>query len=115
MEKEHDSATHFIANKKENKKGFAITLYRFKGRPRYGQTECNCTPELKAHNSICHFCISENAGLRPQYLGPLGWMFHSAVKDSDVIPKLLPIEKLKEVTGDDLKNNKFSEDNIYAG
>ena len=40
--------THFIANKKKNGKGFAITLYRFMSQSKYGQTECNCTPELRA-------------------------------------------------------------------
>jgi hypothetical protein len=44
----YDYATHFLANKKKNSEGYAITLYRFQGLPKYGQTECNCTPELKA-------------------------------------------------------------------
>ena len=111
------TATHFKANKRKSSgtDGWAITLYRFKGLSKYGQTECNCTPELKARNSICHFCISENAGVRPQYLGPMGWSFHSATKDEDVIPKLQPIEKLKEVTGDDIENEIWQEGNIYAG
>ena len=120
MEDKHSTATHFIANKRKDsygldKEGFAITLYRFEGRPKYGQTECNCTPELKARNSICHFCISEKAGLRPQYLGPMGWNFHYSVKDKDIISKLLPIEKLEEVTGDNLEKGIWQKGNIYAG
>lgn len=111
-----ETATHFKANKRQSQdKGFAITLYRFKGLSKYGQTECNCYPELLARNSKCHFCISENAGKRPQYLGPMGWQFHSSTKDEDIIPKLQPIEKLEEVTGDNLETKTFSEDNIYAG
>lgn len=115
MQEKDSTATHFIAKKKKDEKGFAITLYRFKGLSKCGQTECNCYPELLARNSICHFCISEKAGARPQYLGPLGWQFHSSVKDSDVIPKLLPIEKLEEVTGDNLEKEIWQEENIYAG
>ncbi len=114
MEK-YDYATHFLANKKKNSEGYAITLYRFQGLPKYGQTECNCTPELKARNSFCHFCVSENAGIRPQYLGPLGWSFHSSTKDSDIIPKLLPIDKLEEVTGDNIEKRIWNPNNIYAG
>jgi len=115
MQEKDSTATHFIANKKKDEEGFAITLYRFKGLPKYGQTECNCTPELVVRNSRCNFCISESAGERPQYLGPLGWGFHWAQKDSDVIPKLLPIEKLEEVTGDNLEKEIWQEENIYAG
>jgi len=115
MQEKDSTATHFIANKKKDDKGWAITLYRFMGLSKYGQTECNCTPELKARNSICHFCISEKAGLRPQYLGPLGWSFHHSTKDEDVIPKLLPISKLEEVTGDNLEKEIWQEHNIYAG
>ena len=108
--------THFKAHKRQSQdKGFAITLYRFKRLSKYGQTECNCSPELLARNSICHFCISEKAGERPQYLGPLGWSFHSQDKDEDIIKLLHPIEKLEEITGDNLKTKTFSEDNIYAG
>ena len=115
MQREHNTVTHFIANKKKDKPGFAITLYRFKGLPKYGQTECNCTPELKAKNSTCFYCISESAGERPQYLGPMGWSFHSAVNDKDILPKLQPIEKLEEVTGDNLEKGIWQEYNIYAG
>jgi hypothetical protein len=115
MKEKDESATHFIARERKYEKGFAITLYRFKGLSKYGQTECNCTPELLARNSKCHFCISENAGEIPQYLGPMGWRFHSQVKDSDIIPKLQPIEKLEEVTGDNLEKEIWQPGNIYAG
>jgi hypothetical protein len=115
MQEKDSTATHFIANKKKDELGFSITLYRFRGLPKYGQKECNCTPELRARNSTCHFCISENAGVRPQYLGPLGWSFHSSTKDSDVISKLLPIEKLEDITGDNLEKEVWQENNIYAG
>lgn len=115
MKEKDSTATHFIANKMKDETGFAIVLYRFMGLPKYGQTECNCTPELKSRNSLCHFCISEKAGLRPQYLGPIGWRFHYLVKDEDIIPKLLPIEKLEEVTGDNLEKEIWQENNIYAG
>ena len=115
MKEKDSTATHFIANKRQNEKGFAITLYRFMEMPKYGQTECNCTPELNARNSKCHFCISEQLGLRPQYLGPMGWSFHSFVKDEVVIAKLLPIEKLEEITGDNLEKEIWQEHNIYAG
>ena len=116
MQEKDTTATHFIANKRDRNNGYAITLYRFRRLPKCGQTECKCTPELKARGSICHFCISESSGERPQYLGPLGWQFHSSVKDKDVIPKLLPIEKLEEVTGDNLEkylfvNNKIRQEN----
>lgn len=111
------TATHFKANRRTSSgiDGWAITLYRFMGRPKYGQTECNCTPELNARNSVCHFCISESAGERPQYLGPMGWSFHSQDKDEDIIKLLHPIEKLEEMAGDSLETKTFSEDNIYAG
>jgi len=109
------TATHFRANKTKNEKGFAITLYRFKGLSKCRQTECNCTDELKARNSICDFCISERAGERPQYKGPMGWSFHSADKDEDIIPKLLPINKLEEITGDNIEKNIWQSENIYAG
>ena len=115
MQEKDSTATHFIANKKNGCKGYAITLYRFMGRPKYGQTKCNCTPELIARNCKCFFCISEECGERPQYLGPMGWNFHSTVKDSDIIPKLLPIEKLEEITGDNLEKEIWQPDNIYAG
>ena len=115
MQEKDNTATHFKANKRQNGKGFAITLYRFKGLSKCGQTECNCTPELNARGSICHFCVSERVGIRPQYLGPLGWEFHVSQKDSDVIPQLLPIEKLEEVTGDNLEKEIWQENNIYAG
>ena len=114
MKDKDSTATHFLANKKKEG-GYAITLYRFRGIPKYGQTECNCTPELNARNSRCFFCISTKAGERPQYLGPLGWSFHYSVKDSDILPKLLPIEKLEEITGDNLEKEIWQEDNIYAG
>ena len=113
MQEKDSTATHFIASK--SRTGFAIILYRFRGRSKYGQTECNCTPELITRNSICHFCISENAGERPQYLGPLGWSFHSAQKDEDIVPRLQPIEKLEEVTGDNLDKEIWQEGNLYAG
>jgi hypothetical protein len=45
----------------------------------------------------------------------MGWSFHSSVKDEVVLPKLLPIEKLEEITGDDLEKEIWQEDNIYAG
>jgi hypothetical protein len=115
MQEKDSTATHFIANKKRDGKGYVITLYRFKGTPKHGQTKCMCTPESKARNVTCFFCISEANGERPQYLGPLGWHFHSSQKDSDVIPKLLPIEKLEEVTGDNLEKEIWQEGNIYAG
>ena len=116
MQDKDSTATHFIVKKKKSENGFAITLYRFREQhSKYGQTECNCTPELKARNSICHFCISEKVGIRPEYLGPMGWKPHSAVKDEDVIPKLLPIEKLEEMTGDNLEKEIWQENNIYAG
>lgn len=115
MQEKDSTATHFIANKRANEKGFAITLYRFMGLPTYGQTECNCTPDLLARNSRCFFCISKEAGERPQYLGPLGWQFHSAVPDENILPKLLPIEKLEEITGDNLEKELWQEGNIYAG
>lgn len=82
--------THFKANKRQSQeKGFAITLYRFRENDR-GQT-------------------------RPEYLGPLGWSFHSQQKDEDVIKLLHPIEKLEEMTGDNLETQTFTGDNIYAG
>ncbi len=115
MQEKDSTATHFLAEKKRDGEGYAITLYRFMGLPKYGQTECNCTPELRARNSLCHFCISERAGVRPQYLGPLGWSFHSSTRDSDIIPKLLPIEWLEEITGDNLEKEIWQEYNIYAG
>lgn len=114
MQNKDSTATHFIANKR-SKGGFAITLYRFKGLSKCGQTECNCTPELIARNSICHFCISERVGERPQYLGPLGWSFHLTQKDEDVIPRLQPIEKFEEVTGDNLEKEIWQENNLYTG
>lgn len=115
MQDKDKSATHFKANRRGSIDGWAITLYRFKGLPKYGQTECKCTPELKARNSICHYCVSERRGVRPQYLGPMGWSFHSMDRDEDVIPKLQPIEKLEEVTGDNLEKEIWQEGNIYAG
>jgi hypothetical protein len=115
MQEKDSTATHFLANKKKDKPGFVITLYRFRGKSKCGQTECNCTPELLARNSRCHFCISELCGERPQYLGPMGWSFHRATKDEDIIPKLFPIERLTEITGDDLEEEIWQEHNIYAG
>ena len=115
MQKKDSTATHFRASKKKDDKGWFITLYRFRGLSKYGQTECNCYPELIARNSICFFCESEKAGVRPKYLGPLGWSFHSSQKDEDVIPKLLKIEKLEEITGDNLEKEIWQEGNIYAG
>lgn len=83
-------ATHFKANKRHYVKGgWAITLYNF---PNNGEN-----------------------GERPQYLGPLGWSYHLAQKDSDVIKELKPISQLKDLTGDDLENKIFTGLNIYAG
>lgn len=83
-------ATHFKAHKRQSQdKGFAITLYRFRKNDR--------------------------GNIRPEYLGPLGWSFHSQDKDEDIIKLLHPIEKLEEMTGDNLETKTFSEDNIYAG
>lgn len=110
-----ETATHFKAHKRNSESGWFITLYRFRGLSSYGQTECNCTDELKARNSVCNFCLSERAGERPQYLGPIGWHFHFADKDEDVIPKLQPIEKLEEITGDNIETNIWQEGNMYAG
>lgn len=115
MQEKDSTATHFIANKKENEKGFAITLYRITRREKYGQTECNCTPELKARNSKCFFCISEELGDIPEYLGPMGWRAHSYQIRKEVMNKLLPIEKLEEITGDNLEKEIWQKDNIYAG
>lgn len=115
MQGKDSTATHFIANKKKGTYGWAITLYRFRGYTTYGQTECNCSPELLERGSECHFCRSKAAGERPQYLGPMGWKFHSSVKDEDVLPKLQPIEKLEEVTGDNLEKEIWQEGNMYAG
>lgn len=117
MQEKDSTATHFKAHRREASgiDGWAITLYRFMGLPKYGQTECKCYPELLARNSRCHFCISESAGVRPQYLGPMGWSFHSSTKDEDIIPKLQLIEKLEEVTGDNLEKEIWQEGNIYAG
>ena len=84
-----NTATHFKAHQTKDEKGFAIVLYRFKSNDRGDE--------------------------RPQYLGPMGWHFHSATKDEDVIPKLLPIEKLEEVTGDNIEKEIWKPDNIYAG
>ncbi len=114
MQDKDSTATHFIAHKKKDKIGFAITLYRFMGRPKYGQTECNCH-KLNTEISRCHYCISTEAGKRPQYLGPLGWSFHSAQRDEDIIANLQTIDKLEEVTGDNLEEEIWQEGNIYAG
>jgi len=115
MQEKDLTATHFRAGRRARTDGWAITLYRFRGKDTYGQTECKCTPELNTRNSICHFCVCERAGVRPQYLGPMGWSFHSQTKDYDVLPKLLPIEKLEEMTGDNLEKEIWQEGNIYAG
>ena len=116
MQEKDSTATHFKAHRRKSEDGWAITLYRFRlQHSKYGQTKCNCTPELIARNSVCHFCISERVGIRPEYLGPMGWRAHSATKDEDVIPKLLPIEKLEEITGDNLEKEIWQEGNIYAG
>jgi len=96
MQKKDSTATHFRANKRDQHDGYAITLYRFKTR----------NEELTT---------IEDPNGRPQYLGPMGWQFHSSVKDEDVIPKLLPIEKLEEITGDNLEEEIWQEGNIYAG
>lgn len=83
------TATHFIARpRKYVEGGYAIILYRY---ARGGTI------------------------LRPQYMGPLGWSFHSSQKDEDVEQELQPIRKLKEVTGDDLEKWEFTGLNIYAG
>ena len=117
MKEKDETATHFKAHRRESSgiDGWAITLYRFKGLSKCGQTECNCYPELIARNSICHFCASKKARVRPQYLGPMGWEFHLIDKDEDILPKLQPIEKLEEVTGDNLEKEIWQEGNIYAG
>lgn len=106
-----ETATHFRASKRESG-GYAITLYRFRGLPKYGQIECQCTPELKARNSTCHFCISERMGVRPQYKGCMGWSFH--MNDPD--PKeedLLTIDKLYETVGDKVDGSEFRGENMY--
>jgi hypothetical protein len=120
MEKHHDpndeTVTHFRAIERKDLGGYFITLYRFREfMPAYGQTECNCTPELKARNSICFFCLNKMHGLRPQYKGPLGWKFHSQQSDADVLPHLHPIEELPEITGDNLVDKKFNPASLYAG
>jgi len=110
-----NTVTHFIAKPRQNG-GFYITLYRFlEGYSAYGQTECHCTPELKARNSICNYCRNKKMGIRPQYKGPLGWKFHSQQPDSEVLKQLQPIEKLPEITGDDMGARIFNPNNIYAG
>lgn len=109
------TATHFKANKKKDEEGYAITLYRFRGLSKYGQIKCNCTKELIARGSKCHFCVSEESGVRPQYLGPLGWSFHSSQADKDIIPQLHTIDKLEEMTGDNIEKDQWTPGNIYAG
>lgn len=96
MQEKDSTATHFIANKKKDSKGWAITLYRFKTKDNKLTT------------------INDKEG-RPQYLGPLGWQFHSSQKDENVIPKLKPIKMLEEITGDNLEKEIWQENNIYAG
>jgi len=115
MLEKDSTATHFIANKKEDDKGYAIILYRITRHETYGQTECNCTPELKARNSKCFFCISKELGDIPEYLGPLGWRPCSFQIRENIMKKLLPVEKLEEITGDNLEKEIWQEHNIYAG
>ena len=115
MQENDSSATHFRATKNVDKEGFFITLYRFKGLPKYGQVTCNCTSELVARDSKCHYCVSVKVGERPQYLGPLGWSFHSAVKDKDILPLLQPIAELERITGDNIGKEIWQEGNMYAG
>lgn len=108
------TATHFRASTNTGN-GFFITLYRFReGWPAYGQTECQCTPEFKARGSECHFCVNKRMGIRPEYLGPLGWKFHSSDPDPK-IEDLHTIDKLKEITGDDPDGSEFDNNNMYAG
>jgi len=119
MKKHHDpndeTVTHFRAVERKNG-GFFITLYRFReGWPTYGQTECQCTPDLIARNSICHFCMNKKMGMRPQYRGPLGWKFHMQQPDAEVLPHLHPIESLPDITGDNLIEQKFDPRSMYAG
>lgn len=110
-----ETATHFRAVDRKDFGGFFITLYRFReGWPAYGQTECQCTPELKERNSVCHFCINKRMGIRPQYKGPMGWKFHSMDRDPTPV-ELFSIEKLFEVTGDEIDGSKFNPSNMYAG
>jgi len=116
--KHHDpndeTVTHFRAVERKDLGGFFITLYRFKeGWPTYGQTECHCK-EL-TDGSTCHFCLNKKMGMRPQYKGPLGWKFHSQQSDAEVLPHLHPIEKLPEITGDNLVERKFNPRSMYAG
>jgi len=118
--KHHDpndkTATHFIARKNAITDGFFITLYRFKEPyPAYGQTECNCTKELKERGSICHYCMNEKLKERPQYKGPMGWQFHSQQNDTDVIKEMHTIDKLPAITGDDLTKGIFNQNSMYAG
>ena len=95
MQQKDSTATHFMA-KEKGSIGYAITLYRFANK----------------NEKITSI---DDANSRPQYLGPLGWQFHNAVSDSDILPKLLPIDKLEKITGDNLEKEIWQENNIYAG
>jgi len=117
--KHHDpddeTVTHFEARPRKKIGGFFITLYRYREcHPAYGQTECQCTPDMKARNSVCHFCMNRRWGIRLQYKGPMGWKFHSQDKDEDITPHLHPIEDLPRITGDNLMTKVFN-GNMYAG
>lgn len=87
------TAELFLASPRKHHKGYAITLYRWRVWGKGEPWEKNCL----------------------QYLGPLGWSFRRSKTDEDILPKLHKIEKLKEVTGDDLEAWTFNPNNIYAG
>ena len=110
-----ESATHFRVGERAEKGGYFITLYRYReGWPAHGQTECQCTPEMKERMSSCHFCINKRMGIRPEYKGPMGWKFHSS--DTDPTPEqLYPVDKLFEITGDKPDGSEFNNANMYAG
>ena len=117
--KHHDpddeTVTHFEARPRKKIGGFFITLYRYREcHPAYGQTECQCTPDMKARNSVCHFCMNRRWGIRLQYKGPMGWKFHSQDKNEDITPHLHLIEDLPRITGDNLMTKVFN-GNMYAG
>ena len=112
--KKDETVTHFRAIKRPDIGGFFITLYRFKeGYPAYGMTECHCS-DLQ-EGSTCHFCINKKMGIRPQYKGALGWKFHTAQSDNEVLPHLHPIDELLAMTGDDLDKGTFQSNSLYAG
>lgn len=109
-----DTATHFTATERKDLGGHFIVLYRFREVwPSYGQTECQCTKEMKERRSRCWYCLNKECGVRPQYKGPMGWKFHSADKDPSP-DNLFPIERLEEVTGDSVDGRKINKRNMYA-